>query len=241
VIHVQRRDLAAVLILDRPERRNALDIDHCSQLTEAVRSAAADGARVIVVAGDGPHFCAGADLAGVEDGPFIAALHDALEALATVPVPTIAAVHGAALGAGTQVAIACDLRVATADARFGIPAAKLGLMVDHWTVQRLAQAAGFGPARAMLVAAEEYDGAAAHGLGLVQRIGDRATALAWAGELARLAPLTMAGHKLGLNGLEGGQDVAAYEAAFHRAWASHDHAEAMRARADKRAPTFEGR
>jgi enoyl-CoA hydratase len=238
VIHVQRRELVTVVVLDRPERRNALDRDHCTELAEVVRSAATDGARVIVVAGDGPHFCAGADLSGVEDGPFIGALHDALDVLATVPVPTIAAVHGAALGAGTQLAIACDLRVATPDARFGIPAARLGLMVDHWTIERLAREAGFGPARAMLVAAEEYDGATAQGLGLVQRLGDREAALAWAAEIAALAPLTMAGHKLGLNAVE---DSEAYQAAFGRAWASRDHAEAMAARGEKRAPTFEGR
>ena len=84
-----------------------------------------------------------------------------LDGAARRAVPVIAAVEGAALGAGTQLAVACDLRVATPDARFGIPAAKLGLMVDHWTVQRLALLAGHGPARAMLLAAEVLDGAAA--------------------------------------------------------------------------------
>jgi enoyl-CoA hydratase/carnithine racemase len=242
VIHHDLRGGVAVVVLDRPERRNALDLDHCVELAKLTGAAAEQGARVLVLAGDGPHFCAGADLTGVEDRAFVGALHDALEALATAPIPTIAAVHGAALGAGTQLAIACDLRVATADARFGIPAARLGLMVDHWTVQRLALAAGFGTARAMLVAAEECSGDAAHRIGLVQRIGDRDAALAWAADIATLAPLTMAGHKVGLNALEqhvGGID--AYQEAFRRAWASRDHAEAMAARAEKRTPRFEGR
>ena len=240
-IHVETTGPVTLLTLDRPERRNALDLDHCLQLASLVRDAPAAGARVVVLTGAGPHFCAGADLTNVEDAAFVGALHAALEALATVGIPTIAAVHGAALGGGTQLAIACDLRVAAPDARFGIPAAKLGLMVDHWTIERLALSAGFGPARAMLVAAEEYDGLAAHRIGLVQRLGDVAAAMAWAAEVATLAPLTMAGHKLGLNLLERATGEAAYEDAFRRAWASADHRDAMAARQEGRPPRFEGR
>src|SRR5206468_570539 len=146
--------------------------------------------------------CAGADLGGVHDDDFGAALRRLLDTLVGVPVPVIAAVSRAALGAGTQLAVACDLRVATPDARFGIPAAKLGLMVDHWTVQRLALLAGHGPARAMLLAAEQLSGAEAARLGLVQRIGDLDAAMAWADEIAELAPLTVSGHKLALNRVE---------------------------------------
>lgn len=242
MITVVHRDRVALAVLDRQERRNALDVDHCVQLAEAILAAPGDGARVLVLAGEGPHFCAGADLGGVEDRTFVAALHDALEALATVPIPTIAAVHGAALGAGSQLAIACDLRVAEPTARFGVPAARLGLMVDHWTIQRLALVAGYSTARAMLIAAEEVTGDAAHRVGLVQRLGDREAALEWAGEIATLAPLTMAGHKVGLNTLEQrAVDAGAYQEAFRKAWASRDHAEALAARKEKRTPVFEGR
>jgi enoyl-CoA hydratase len=159
-----------------------------------------------------------------------------------VPIPVIAAVQGAALGAGTQLAIACDLRVVAPTARFGIPAAKLGLMVDHWTVQRLALLAGAGPARAMLLAAEELDADAALRLGLAQRAGDLSAAEAWAAEIAALAPLTIAGHKLALNRLEaalaGHDDVAD---AHRRAWASADVTEGMAAFQERRQPRFEGR
>lgn len=240
-IHVETTGPVTLLTLDRPERRNALDLDHCRRLAALVRDAPATGARVLVLTGAGPHFCAGADLTTVGDAEFVGALHAALEALATVGIPTIAAVHGAALGGGTQLAVACDLRVAAPDARFGIPAAKLGLMVDHWTIERLALSAGFGPARAMLVAAEEYDGAAAHRIGLVHRLGDVDAAMAWARDVATLAPLTMAGHKLGLNLLERANGEAAYEDAFRRAWASADHRDAMAARQEGRPPRFEGR
>ena len=247
MIHIDHRGPIVLLTLDRPDRRNALDHEHCVQLAELVLGAAGSGARALVLAGEGPHFGAGADLSGVEVSGFVAALHDALEALATVPIPTIACIQGAALGAGMQLAVACDLRVAQPDARFGIPAARLGLMVDRWTIERVAALAGQGPARAMLIAAEEYDGEAAHRLGFVQRLGDREAALAWAMSLAGLAPLTMAGHKLGLNSALSGHAGAGdavrdrYGEAFRAAWASQDLQEGMAARAAKRAPRFEGR
>jgi enoyl-CoA hydratase len=236
-IYAERLGSVAVLTLDRPERRNALDRATCADLAAAVSAAAASEARVLVLAGAGPHFCAGADLSGVEDVSFVTALRATLDALASAPLPTIAAVQGAALGAGTQLALACDLRVAEPEARFGIPAGRLGLMVDHWTVRRLVQTAGDGPARAMLLAAAELDGHDAHRLGLVAL----ETALSWAAEIATLAPLTLAGHKLSLNTADRAVPDAAAVEAFERAWASHDLVEGMTARAAKRPPEFRGR
>ncbi len=159
--------------------------------------AASRGARVLVLTGAGGHFCAGADLTGVEDEGFTDLLRQVLAVFRDDPRPVLAAVDGAALGAGTQLAVACDLRVATPGARFGVPAARLGLMVDHWTVQRLALLAGAGPARAMLLGAETYGGEEAAALGFVQRLGDLEVALGWADEIAALAPLTLAGHEGG--------------------------------------------
>ncbi len=239
MIRVERRGAVALITLDRQERRNAIDQHACRALVDAVGET--EDARVLVLTGAGDHFCAGADLTHVEDTAFVEALRAALLALHDVPKPVIAAVQGAALGAGTQLAIACDLRVAAPDARFGIPAAKLGLMVDHWTVQRLALLAGHGPACAMLLAAAEVDGASASGLGLVQRLGTLADALAWADEIAVLAPLTIAGHKLMLNRCE--RDVnndPEVADAFARAWRSDDLAEGMAAFRERRAPRFTG-
>jgi enoyl-CoA hydratase len=242
-VHAARVGSVAVLTLDRPQRRNALDRATCAELAAAVSAAVASEARVLVLAGAGPHFCAGADLSGVEDVSFADELRIALNALALAPLPTIAAVQGAALGAGTQLAVACDLRVAEPEARFGIPAGRLGLMVDHWTVRRLVQATGDGPARAMLLAAAELDGDLAYRLGLVQRLGAPAldVALAWAAEIGTLAPLTLAGHKLSLNAVERTVPDPAVGEAFDRAWASDDLVEGMAARAAKRSPEFRGR
>ena len=236
------RDGGVTLVtIDRPERRNAVDLDSLRGLSDAIAAASLDS-RVLVLTGANGHFCAGADLGGVEDAAFGVALRTVLVGLRDAPIPVVAAVEGAALGAGTQLAVACDLRVAAPDARFGIPAARLGLMVDQWTVQRLSRLAGEGPARAMLLAAEVLSGEEAHRLGLVQRLGRVDAALAWAGEIARLAPLTIAGHKLSLNRAEppptGDAEV---EAAFRRAWASADLAEGMAAFRERRPPHFEGR
>jgi enoyl-CoA hydratase len=239
VIRSERRGAVTLVTLDRQARRNAIDADGCRDLAAAVDGAVAAGSRVLLLTGAGGHFCAGADLQQVEDTAFVAALGRALLALHEAPLPVIAAVDGAALGAGTQLAIACDLRVATPDARFGIPAAKLGLMVDQWTVRRLAQLAGEGTARAMLLAAEVYDGTRAAQVGLVQRAGGLDVARAWAEEIATLAPLTIAGHKLTLNRFEA-RDDPDVAAAFARAWRSSDLAEGMAAFRERRPPRFTG-
>lgn len=230
-----------MVTLDRPDKRNALDTQACEDLAAAVVDAVRVGARAIVIAGNGSDFCSGADLRTVEDEGFVPALYRSLDALRTAPVVTIAAVHGAALGGGTQLALACDLRVVAPDAHFGIPAAKLGLMVNHWTVQRLVALAGQGPAREVLLACEEIDAPRALQVGLANRAGGLDDALEWAGAIAALAPLTIAGHKLALNSFDAFSPDAEVEAAFRRAWASEDLVEGQRARTEKRPPDFSGR
>jgi len=240
VIHEERRGAVAILTIDRQERRNAVDHEALEQMRAAIDRTG--DARALVLRGAGRHFCAGADLTGVEDAGFASVLRHVLNGLSRAPFPTLAAVEGAALGAGTQLAIACDLRVATRDARFGIPAARLGLMVDQWTVTRLAALAGEGSARAMLLAAEVVSGEDAHRLGLVQRLGSVEDAVRWAGEIAELAPLTIAGHKLALNRLEPiTERDAELDEAFRRAWESADLREGLAAFRERRRPKFEGR
>jgi len=185
---------------------------------------------VLVVAYDGE---SARTLAGLLQG--------VLDRLRDVSFPTIAAIDGAALGAGSQLAIACDLRVAAADASFGVPAAKLGLMVNHWTVQRIATLAGPSMARAILLTAEVVSGADALRVGLVNRQGSLPEALEWAEQIAKLAPLTIAGHKLMLNRLEPSLDnFADVAAAFDRAWNSNDFAEGIDAFRSRRTPVFRG-
>jgi len=241
-VHVEARsEHVRVVTLDRPERRNALDDPTLESLADAVTGAPA-ATRALVLRGSGGHFCSGADLTVVEDTAFAARLRAVLTAFRAAPFPTIAAVEGAALGAGTQLAVACDLRTTTPSAQFGIPAAKLGLMVDHWTVQRLVTMAGQGTARAMLLAAEVLTGEDAHRLGLAQRLGSPDDAQDWADDIAAKAPLTITGHKLMLNALDADlPDAPEVTAAFAAAWASEDFAEGLAAFHDRRPATFKGR
>lgn len=228
----------ALITIDRPERRNAVDLEALVGLGEALDAVREREMRAVVLTGAGGTFCAGADLAGVEVDGFTDNLRRVLVGLTELSAVTIAAVDGAALGAGTQLAAACDLRVATSAARFGIPAARLGLMVDRWTVQRLVALVGGGTARAILLAAATYTGDDAHRLGFVQRMGTLDDALAWATTIAELAPLSVAGHKLVLEHPDDSERIAA---ALARAWSSADAIEGPKAFLDKRKPWFTGR
>jgi enoyl-CoA hydratase len=237
LINVTKRGSLGIIEIDRPQRRNALDVEHCYGLREAMEMVQADHARVVVLTGAGSSFCAGADLDGVYDVALREALYPALHAVAEAPVPVVAAVNGPAIGAGTQLAIACDLRVATQGAVFSIPSAKIGLAVDPWTVRRLAELVGHGTASAMLIGCEELPARLAYERGLIDRIADREAGFAWAAEIAELAPLTLAYSKRALNH----PDDPELPALFEACWASADLVESQRARQENRAAQFHGR
>jgi enoyl-CoA hydratase len=238
----ERLDRVTLLRIDRHAQRNALNPEHTAALLAGLEDAVATGSRCIVITGNGSSFCAGADLDVVRDEGFLDSLYGLLHRLADLPVPVIAAVNGPAIGAGTQLAIGCDLRVGAPTARFAVPTAKLGLSVDPWTVRRLASLAGGGAARALLVGVDTLDVERAHGLGLVDRLGDLDDALAWAQEIAALAPLTLEYCKLALNTTsELTGDDERVDKAMLACWNSNDAAEGQRARAERRPPEFLGR
>lgn len=242
MLNQQLTDAIGVIELARPDRRNALNTALCNALRASVTSLVADGARAIVITGQGTSFCSGADLNAVYDDEFLGALYGMLETIREAPVPVIAAVNGPAIGAGTQLAIACDLRVAAPSAVFAVPTAKNGLAVDPWTVRGLASLIGGGPARDLLIAAGSLPADQAASYGLVQRAGDLDDALAWAAELVQLAPLSMAYSKRVLNDLDDEIDrEEQLQAQFRACCFSEDVAEARVARTEKRAPLFRGR
>jgi enoyl-CoA hydratase len=226
----------AVVTLDRPHRRNAVDHATLVALRDVQREVAARRIRVLVLTGAPPAFCAGADLTGVEGGEFARLLGEVLQGFTELACVTLAAVDGPALGAGTQLAIACDLRMATGTSPFGIPAVKLGLAVDQWTVDRLREQLGGAIARNMLLAGATYAAGDLVACGFVHRIGGLDTAIHWAHDLAALAPLSIRAHKLGLEA--GG---SAFEQAREAAWASGDADEGRQAFLEKRPPRFSGR
>ncbi len=244
-VDLQHDGLVAIVTLDRPERRNA--VDHATLLElldiQAAIAARTPGAiRAVVLTGKPPAFSAGADLTGVEEGQFATDLGAVLRGFGSLPVPVVAAIDGPALGAGAQLAIATDLRVATPDSVLGIPAAKLGLVVDQWTIRRLASEFSPPIARAMLLAAQTYTAEQLHVTGGIHRLGGLDDAVAWAHQLSRLAPLTITGHKVGLERSMPEPAIDdVFEAARSAAWASADAEEGRTAFLDKRPANFTGR
>ena len=240
-IHLELTDRVATVTIDRTHRRNALGLEALEELDDAVATAADQGARAVVLTGADGHFCAGADLTELEDVSFTSRLAEVLEHLAGLPLPTIAAIDGSCMGLGVQLAIACDVRVVGPSARFAVPVAKLGLMVDHWTLDRITRLWGEGAARLMVLTGAVLDTDDAWRLGFAQVLGDLADAQALARRAVTLAPLSQAGSKIGFDARhDNDAEVARYEAAFSRAWASHDLAEGRRAFADRRPPAFQG-
>jgi len=240
VITATAHGRVSLLQIDRPERRNALDTATCDQLREAVLGGVDAGARAVVITGRGTSFCSGADLSGVYGDEFLIALRTMLQTITDAPVPVIAAVNGPAIGAGTQLAVSCDLRVAAQTAVFGVPTSQLGLAAEAWTLRRLALFAGGGAARRMMLAAQRLDVTEAVRCGLVDVEGGLDEALALAQRITELAPLSVAYSKRVLNTV-GAIDEAWAEAEFRRCWTSADFAEGQLARRENRAPEFQGR
>jgi enoyl-CoA hydratase len=242
LIGVTRNEAVTTIELQHADRRNALNSQLVDELREAVREAADQNVRVIVLTGQGTVFCAGADLSGdafAADYPDkLIALHKTIDEF---PMPVIGAINGPAIGAGLQLAMICDLRVVAPAAFFQFPTAKYGLALDNWSIRRLSSLAGYGRSRAMLLAAEKLTADVALQTGMANRIGTLSDAQVWAKEIAGLAPLALQHAKRVLN------DDGAYQEQrpihkelFDKAWASQDVIEAQVARVEKRPPTFQG-
>jgi enoyl-CoA hydratase/carnithine racemase len=251
-IRWETRGRIGVATIDRPEKRNALSADLCRQLHGHLD--ADPSLRAVVITGAGEKaFCAGADLAvrtaeteSASDDSFNPPFEAMLEAVVAYPAPVIAAVNGHAIGAGMQLAVACDVRVVAPNATFGIPAGKLGVFLSPENIARLATLVGQGAARDILLTARSYDADEAAAIGLVQRRADDAlaAALELAEQIAALAPLTVQGSKRALHLVAGALTDATLtelRALQDRAFGSDDLREGLAAFSEKRPPDFEGR
>jgi enoyl-CoA hydratase len=253
VITFEQRGQVGLATIDRQERRNALNAEMCAQLRGHLEESG--DLRAIVITGAGTAFCAGADLVtrfashgDTATDTFRPAFEEVLDAIVAHPSPVVAAINGPAIGAGMQLAVACDVRVAALGARLAIPGGKLGIHLSARNIWRLAQLVGQGAARDFLLAGRTVDAEEAMHLGLVQYVDHDAlgSALALAGEIAASAPLTIRGHKQALNLVAEAQwlgegaraQIAEQEA---DAFASDDLQEGMAAFAEKRTPNFSGR
>lgn len=242
----------ATLTIDRPERRNAMSYQMWSALpgiAERVRAAA--DVRVLVVRGT-DHFSAGADISEFEtlrrgeDGArrYGEAVHAGERAIATLPVPTIAAVTGFCIGGGCEIALACDLRIAAVDARFGITPAKLGIVYNFTSTRSLVAAVGPAWAKQILFSADLLDAETALRIGLVNEVCpvgelDARVAELSAGIAAR-APVSVRGAKDIVDRIAAGQveEDDGVRARYAEAVRSPEYAEGVAAFLAKRTPIF---
>jgi 2-(1,2-epoxy-1,2-dihydrophenyl)acetyl-CoA isomerase len=242
------------LTLNRPEALNALNAELRAALLSAIRTASRDETtRSVVITGAGRGFCAGADLRGGDaERDFRAVLtaeyNPLIEAIRGLPKPVVAAVNGVAAGAGFSLALAADLVVAAAGARFVPAFGRIGLVPDSGLTRTLVRAVGRHRAFEILVGEREVGAEDARALGIVHEVvpSDRLaeTAAALAGRLAAGPTIGLGLTKRLLNAAEDAvlADSLATEAALQAlAGRTDDHTEGVAAFAEKREPTFRGR
>jgi enoyl-CoA hydratase len=251
-----RPDGVGVLTLARPDRLNSLSIGVAEALHRKVSEFASDtSVRAIVVNGEGKAFSAGADIAEfsalggpAEFSEFIGLLGAANDALANCPKPSVAALHGLALGGGLELALACDIRVAEEGTRLGVPEIKLGLLPGAAGTVRLPRMVPPSVARRMLLTGEPILADEALRYGLIAEVvpADAAfdSAVALAADLAVLPPLALAAAKRLLGAGTGLPEATAKDLerqTVSMLFASKDRVEGLTAFLEKRSPTFRGR
>jgi len=243
------------LTIDNPAKRNALDHAILDAIAETVPRL---DARCLLITATGPVFSAGYDIGGLPSDEFAHEaeslvahpFNDAIEALSAYPFPSVAALNGHAIGGGLELALSCDLRLASEDARLGMPPARLGLVYSHTGLRKFVDAVGAARTRELFFTARNIPAPQAEYWGLVNEVVARALlearAVEYAAEIAALAPLSQRGNKRVLRELlaaEGALDpdterelVELREACFR----SKDFYEGVRAFAEKRKPQWRG-
>ncbi|HWF16260.1 MAG TPA: crotonase/enoyl-CoA hydratase family protein [Acidimicrobiales bacterium] len=274
VLSIEREEDLATLWLDRPEARNAMGMDLWRDLPRAMDALSADNSvRVVVIAAKGPHFSVGLDLkamgnllAGGGEGPGdsrpasmaararggraeVLRLQDSVTAVARCPKPVIAAVHGYCIGGGVDLIAACDIRLASADAIFSVREAKVAIVADLGSLQRLPAIISAGHLAELAFTGKDISAERAKEIGLVNDVATDAdgvlkAARALAAEIAANSPIAVQGTKAVLAANEG-RTVAEgldYVATWNGGMlASDDLVEAMTAFMEKRSPKFTGR
>jgi len=257
VILTEVHDRVATLTFHRPEKLNAVNPELLEESIAVLKQWGADPeVGAILVTGAGKAFCAGGDLAAIEKRAgltleqsidWLRRVQELSWLLYSLPKVTIAAVNGYAMGAGLGIALACDLRIASSEARFGTAYAKVGFGGDFGTTWLLTHYAGGPKAKELLFLAEPFDAAEAHRLGLVNRVVAPEQLEEEARQIAeRIAhgPLTSFRYMKANVNLAAAADFRTLldrEAETHsRCGLTQDHREGVRAFLEKRAPKFTG-
>lgn len=253
----------ATLWLDRPEKLNAISFEMWGDFVSAMEAVGAnDDIRVVVIAARGKSFCVGIDLASLGSAPDLSTASGCLQqlvhtqqcqegisAIADCPVPVVAAIHGHCLGAGVDLATACDIRLASEDALFGVRETKIGIVADVGTLQRLPGVVSAGQVAELAYTGKDISAGRAEKIGLVNDVYPDAdavyeAALAMAREIAANAPLAVRGTKFVL---QQGENMSTEQSLLlNGLWTmmtslnSNDLKEAMEAFMQKRPANFTG-
>lgn len=246
------------ITFNQPEKRNAVSYDMWTAIPEIVDAFSSDDdVRVVVMKGAGDRaFVSGADISEFEDkrgsADAIKTYEDATSAansaLKNLEKPLIAMIRGYCVGGGVGIALTADLRIASDDARFAIPAARLGLGYGYKGVQDLVNLVGPSYAKEIFFTARRFDAAEASEMGLVNRVVPvdqlESSVAELAGTIASNAPLTVKAEKAAINeGLKdpSDRDLARIDELVAACFASEDYIEGRRAFMEKRQPQFKGR
>jgi enoyl-CoA hydratase/carnithine racemase len=250
-VTVEQNGPVRTIWMNRPEKRNALDRDMRDALTDALRARVAADDRVVVIRGMGNVFCSGLDMAErratAETGE-ASGIEDMLRAIELCPLPVVAVVQGDAIAGGNELALHCDLVVASEAARFGMSLAQVGLAPNWFLTKKLMEVLGPVTTREMLLLGDPLPAARLHALGLIARCvpADRleAEATRVVERLAANAPLSLKAMKaLTVRQMEF-RDAIPHEdvdALVRAALSSEDAREGMLARLEKRAARFQGK
>jgi enoyl-CoA hydratase/carnithine racemase len=243
----------ALLRLNRPEARNALSPELMELLASELERLDPDpDVRCVVIAGSEKVFAAGADIKALSERSFAEALRHPAAAfwrrLAAIKTPLVAAVSGFALGGGCELALACDMIVASDSARFGLPEVTLGIIPGGGGSQRLARVVGKQRAMEYVLTGRRFDAEMALEMGLVNKVVKKGRWLDEALELARtVAERPPIAVRLGKQAVLAAEETAlgagmeTERRLYELAMATEDRVEGMRAFLEKRAPKFEGR
>ena len=247
------------LRISNPERRNALDHEILDALAETLpRLDQGIETRCLLITGAPPVFSAGYDIAAIpaetfeRDAEALVAhpFHAAMEALASHPWPTVAALNGACVGGGLELAITCDLRIAAAGAKLGMPPVKLGLVYGHTGLRKFLDTLGLARTKELFLTGRNFEAARAAEIGLVHEVvPDEAleqTSVALAAEIAANAPLSMRGNKRAIDLLAASQVLSEQQeedliALRESCFSSEDFREGIEAFAEKRKPIWRGK
>jgi enoyl-CoA hydratase/carnithine racemase len=255
LVRCEREGELVWLTLERPEVMNCLSFPTLRRLRTLCEELRADlSVRAILVTGAGDKaFCAGADLKERRTMPaervplFVRNIRRAMDDVASLPQPTIAVLNGFAFGGGTELALACDLRVAAAHAQLGLTETSLAIIPGAGGTQRLPRLVGRSRAKDLILTARRLDAAEAERIGLVNRVAPagrlRETALELARAIAENGPVAVRAAKAAID--EGGEQPLARgletEArCYERVLVTEDRLEALAAFAEKRKPRYRG-